>query len=482
MAERTIRCEVLVIGSGPGGANTASMLAEAGHDVVLVEEGPDLPLDSAAPYTLAEMNQKYRHGGLTATFGKANITYLEGRCVGGASEINAALHHPPLPATLGEWQLKYQIRDFSAQALQPWFQQVEQQVSVCLQPHGPGPASARLREGAQRLGWTANEVARYWRYPEGAHNSNEGSRQSMSQTLIPRAQAAGCRLHADTRIRHLVMDGGRATAAEGRVVHGEARGQRVRIHFSKVFLCAGAVQTPLVLRRSGIRRGVGNSLRIHPMIRIAARFDEPVNDPSWGVPVVQVEHFKPHLTLGCSHSSLPHIAMWMGSEVPGRKEALADWRNIAIYYALVTGRGRGFVRNLPGFDEPFIFYQFTSQDAALLREGLYRLGQLVFEAGASEFFHPVEGEPAIRTRADLERIRTSLPVEKTSLSTIHLFGSCPMGEHRGHCTVDSWGRLFGYDNIWLNDSSILPNTPGVNPQGTIMAIARRNAHHWLRSN
>ena len=39
-----IECEVLVIGSGPGGASTAAMLAEAGQDVLLVEEGRHLAL------------------------------------------------------------------------------------------------------------------------------------------------------------------------------------------------------------------------------------------------------------------------------------------------------------------------------------------------------------------------------------------------------------------------------------------------------
>ena len=59
----THRCEVLVVGSGPGGASTAALLAEAGMDVLMVEEGAHLPISSAPSYSLAEMNQKYRAGG-----------------------------------------------------------------------------------------------------------------------------------------------------------------------------------------------------------------------------------------------------------------------------------------------------------------------------------------------------------------------------------------------------------------------------------
>ena len=58
------RAEVVVIGSGPGGATTAHLLAEHGKDVLILEEGPDLPLESCPPFGIQEMAQKYRAGGL----------------------------------------------------------------------------------------------------------------------------------------------------------------------------------------------------------------------------------------------------------------------------------------------------------------------------------------------------------------------------------------------------------------------------------
>jgi len=472
-----ITCEVLIIGSGPGGASTAALLAEAGRDVVLIEEGGNYSIDSAPNYTLDEMDQKYRQAGLTPAFGKTRVTYIEGRCVGGASEINAALYHRPLPETLLGWAAQYQVDQMSAADLEPYFDRIEREIGVVTLRDGEGPASERLKLGADRLGWKSSEIARFWSYPPGA--PREGRRRSMSETMVPRALRAGARLFANTQIRHLETVAGGATVAVGTTQAEDGRRRPVRIAFADVFVCGGAVQTPALLRRSGLTHNIGDALRMHPMIRIAARFADKVNDPAFGVPVRQVEQFKPHMTLGCSHSSLPHLALWLNGDVPGKKEILQNIDNVAIFYVAVPGSGAGSVRNLPLFDQPFVRYPLTDQDLALLGEGLYRLGQLAFEAGAVELFNPLPGGKPIRSPGDLAGLRTGLPQGKINVTTIHLFSSCPMGEDTRRCAVDSFGKLHSARNIYVNDASILPNTPGVNPQGTILAIAQRNADRYL---
>ena len=61
--------------------------------------------------------------------------------------------------------------------------------------------------------------------------------------------------------------------------------------------------------------------------------------------------------------------------------------------------------------------------------------------------------------------------------TIHLFSTCPMGERRDRCVVDSFGRVFGQPGLIVSDGSVLCTATSVNPQGSIMAFARRNALH-----
>ena len=473
----THRCEVLVVGSGPGGASTAALLAEAGMDVLMVEEGAHLPISSAPSYSLAEMNQKYRAGGLTTTFGTPNITYIEGRCVGGASEINAALYHRPLKSTLRDWQLKFQIDDFEPDEMDRYFEAVERDMTVSAWPSGMDPSSAKIKLGADRLGWKSHEVHRFWKYERQANGELHHHRQSMTETFVPRGLKAGVRLLPDTKITRFKHVGNFATEATGTSSNGGEK-RAVRIQFQTMFICAGAVHSPLLLLRSGVTRNVGNSLRLHPMVRIAVRFKDRFNDPTWGVPTWQIEEFKPLITLGGSHSSLPHIAMWMGA-VPNKLARLRDWEHTAVFYVAAVGSGAGKVRDLPLIHEPFVTMPVPSVDLALLGEGLYRLGQMAFAAGGVEIFNPIAGGPTIKHPEELSWMRTGLPPGKVNISTIHLFSSCPMGEDPRTTTVNSHGRLHGFDNVYLNDASILPLSPAVNPQGTVMAVARRNAMRFL---
>ena len=472
-------CEVLVVGSGPGGAMTSSLLAEAGFDVLMVEEGRHHSVDSSKSYTLDEMNQKYRNGGLTSTLGNVNVTYIEGKCVGGASEINAALYHRPLAETLETWRRDFQIDDFEVQDLMDHFETIEGELGVSTRPMGESPASQLFARGAKTLGWKSREIQRFWKYsktPEGGWRSR---RQSMTETLIPRSLAGGTRLETGVRVHRIRFQGEHALYAEAERTTEDGRKQRLRIGFNKLFVCAGAVQTPLVLRRSGVTHGVGDTLQMHPMIRFAARFPEPMNDPAWGVPVHQVEQFKPAITLGCSHSSIPHVAMWMNRLVPDKVARLEEWPNMGVFYVAVAGKGMGKVRPLPVFKHPLVRHPVLPEDLHLLGEGLSRLAEVVFAAGATEVYSPFEHGETITHPSAWSDLSQTLPSDQISVSTIHLFSSLPMGEDLARCTVDSHGKLHGKKNVWIQDASVLPTSPGVNPQGTILTLVRRNVQRFL---
>ncbi len=144
--------EVVIIGSGPGGSITAALLAEAGKKVLLLEEGDYLGLDSCTAFTRDEMVQKYRNGGQTIAMGANKIAYVEGRCVGGGSEINSGLYHRTPPEILAQWTREFAVDGISPADLEAHFAACERDVSVSLLPGAAPAASLKLHEGALNLG------------------------------------------------------------------------------------------------------------------------------------------------------------------------------------------------------------------------------------------------------------------------------------------------------------------------------------------
>ena len=138
----SLTTEVLIIGSGAGGAVSAALLAEAGRTVTVVEEGSWLDPDDCEPFSLEELVTKYRNQGLSAALGTPGVAYAEGRCVGGGTEINSGLYRR-LPHDLAEgWARRYQIADFDAATLDRYAADVEDYLGVSRLP-GPPPPTQR---------------------------------------------------------------------------------------------------------------------------------------------------------------------------------------------------------------------------------------------------------------------------------------------------------------------------------------------------
>jgi choline dehydrogenase-like flavoprotein len=465
-----IRHQVAVIGSGPGGAVTATMLAEQGLDVVIIEEGKNRSLESCVPFSLQEMIQKYRNGGITPALGRTNVAYVEGNCFGGGSEINSGLYHRTPSEILEKWRKDFLLKA-DEEELRPHFQACETDLSVGLTRGNAPPASLKLHEGAMKLGWKSLEVPRWFAYYGTLDRSGipMGKRQSMTETYLKRFSNAGGRIIPSTRCFKIRKD-----ASGFQLLTKSTTGSGI-IHAERVFCSAGAIGTPALLHRSGILGKIGRGLQMHPTIKVVAEFDEEVNTEEMGVPVHQVKEFAPSFSFGCSISSLPYLAMAL-LDHPAQMVSLdSSWRRMAVYYAMIVPQGRGTVQVLPGCRDPLVRFHVPDEDLRMLSTALKKLGQLLFAAGAKRLYPGISSFGSIDSAADLNRIPLLLPPDRTALMSIHLFSTCPMGEDKSRCPIDSLGRVRGINGLHIADASMLPSAPGVNPQGTIMALARRNA-------
>jgi choline dehydrogenase-like flavoprotein len=471
--EATVRMEadVLIIGSGAGGATTAAVLAEAGHDVLVVEEGEWVEQGAVVPFSLEQMDRQYRAGGVTVAVGVPSVAYTEGRCAGGGTEVNSGLYKEPPHDVIERWRDDFAIRDLDLAELDGISAEVVRDLHVTTLPGRPPAASEAMRRGAAALGWSHGEIPRWMVYD--SDDPASAQRQSMTRTYLPRAMRAGARMVTGCRVHRLLMHRERAQYAETTL----ADGRRGFIRFRSVFVCGGAIQTPAILQRSGLRRLIGSTLAVHPTVKLAARFVDEINVPD-DVPVHQVKEFAPNLSFGGSASHPGLVALALSDHWAAFKGALPDWRRISVYYAAITSEGRGKVRAVPGLRDPVVTYSLTRRDRDLLGTGLSRLALLMLEAGATDVFPSFRNAPLVKNRRGVADMAAHFSAAKASVMSVHLCSTVPLGENRQRCAADSYGRVHGTTNVYVNDASLLPTAPGVNPQATVMALSIRNARRF----
>lgn len=465
-----------MIGSGPGGAVTARALAEAGTDVLVVEEGGWVEPGVHEPYSVEQMRHQYRNAGLTVALGRPSVAYTEGCGAGGGSEVNSGLYHRPSAELLADWSRVQHVEGLDVESLAPWHDHVERELSVAPWPDSLPAASEILRTGAERLGWAGFDVPRWARYTHDG-DGVRAHKQTMTRTYLPAAVAAGAQVLTDTRVVRVRMRNGRAVGADverraGRVVHHE------RIDADHVFVCAGATQSPALLQRTGLRRNIGPNLSVHPTIKVVAEFDDEVNAPE-DLPTYQVKEFGSWLSFGGSASRPALVALSLSEHWEEFGEAVDRWRHQNVYYAAIQSQGRGRVRALPGFRDPVVTYRLTREDSMRLRSGLGRLMHLLLAAGARRLYPSYAGAPVVTDAVEAAAAVQGFAPTRAGLMTVHLTGTVPMGEDTMRAGADSFGRVHGTRHLHVNDASLLPWAPGINPQGTVMAVAHRNVARFL---
>ena len=75
-----------------------------------------------------------------------------------------------------------------------------------------------------------------------------------------------------------------------------------------------------------------------------------------------------------------------------------------------------------------------------------------------------------------------MSMKNFNLMSVHLFSSLRMGKNKNQFATNPYGKLWNENNIFINDGSILCDSPGVNPQGTILAFAKYNIDNFINNN
>ena len=458
--------KVIVIGSGPGGSVTSKVISDKGIDVLLIEMGNSFKINDPPPFSSDEMINKYKNGGLTLTFGNTKINYAEGKCLGGGSEVNSGLYHRVPDQILQNWELKNNLT-INRSDLQSSYEENEKELSVSYSPGFISKSSKKMIEGCNSLGWKCVEVPRWFKY---SGESRLGIRQSMTETLIPKITKNGGVILDNAKVFKITKRG------KLNVIHLIHKGEFKKFECEYLFICGGSINSPFLLKKSGFKGTIGKGLKLHPSFKMTAMFKEDVYENEIDVSVHQVKEFSPKISMGSSVSN----KHWLGLSLNDSNSLkyIEEWKKMSSYYTMISPEGSGKIWNIPYLKDPLVTYNLTEKDYYDLNKGINLLSKLLFESGATKLFPSGKGVDVISKYEDVYKINI-IPRNLLKLMTIHLFSSIQISGNKKSGPLNEDGHLWEDDTIYVNDGSILPDSPSVNPQGIIMALSRINAKKFL---
>lgn len=481
------RCDVVVVGSGPGGAVVAKQLAEAGKSVVLVEEGQPYGVRDFKPDAGEAMIRMLREGGMRSTRGNVFMPTMQAICLGGGSLVNSAISVRPPPWVFDSWAETYGVDLLAGGTLDSHFAEVESFLGVIPTPDAVlGERNLAFKRGCDALGYSSEPCPRNAPGCKGSAECFTGCRNagktSTDISYVPAAIRAGARVYTSFRVDRVLHQGRRATGVAGKIVRPGKQDDvyDFEIQARFVVLAAGCMASPVILQRSGIGNEsgmAGKHLKAHPGVAVLAVFPHRVDPWRGATQGYQSLYFlREGIKLEVLWSPPPIIATRFPGFGVEFKDQLATFERSAPFDVISDGYdSEGTVIGRPFGHDPDIHYTLGEGDVKKLHKGLCILSDIAFAAGAEAVLPGLHGaDPVLKSKADVDKLRKyKMNAQDPVVAGNHVFGTTRMGSDPKTSVVDVDGRCHGTDNLYVADSGIIPASTAVNPMLTIMALANR---------
>lgn len=480
-----LECDVVVIGTGAGGAAAACELASQGLAVVLIEEGHYYDRRDFNGRLTDMIPKLYRAMGATCAIGSTIIPVPIGRNVGGTTTINSGTCLRTPDTTLADWRAEG-LADFTPEEMRPYFELVEEVLSVQkADMKYVGDIGTVIGEGARRIGLVQTDAL--MRNAVGCDGQGlcqfgcpTDAKQSTNVSFVPRALASGAFLFTGFRADKLRREAGRVS---GVVTQGQGEnGQQITLTVKAraTVIAMGTFMTPLFLRDNDVHHEcLGNNLSIHPAGAVMAWF--PDRDFRNGATIPQgygVSDLKAQ-GLMFEGGTIPFIGHGMLNPLQADDYVrfTERYQQTAYFGLMVKDTTRGSVRRGPHRDMPLVRYSINDHDFALFKRGIDLLVRMYLAAGAREVTIPgLTKMTVIRSEAELEKFWQGKPKPRHFLITAyHPLGTARIAATPAQGVCDAQHQVWGQEGLYVMDGASVPSSLGANPQVTIMAMATRAA-------
>ncbi len=487
--ETRLSCDVVIVGSGAGGGPAAAVLSQAGLEVIVVESGDYYDDEDFDGSELNAITRFYASAP-TATVDHS-VGLIAGHCLGGGTVVNYSTSFRTPDNVREEWAA-HGVPAFITDEYTRSLDAVCERQGVTQEFSQPSAREQKLQDGCLALGWHVDSM------PRGVRNCAQGrecgycglgcrvgAKQSTLKTWLSDAHAVGARLIVRTRVDRVLVE---RDAARG-IVGVTQDGHRVMIRARAVIVAGGAIQTPALLKRSGLSDpNVGSHLRLHPTAAVLGIFDEELKPWEGVMQAVYSDQFADlHDGYGLKFETAaahPHLmaayAPWRSSHQ--HAELMQSLTHITPIGLLTRDRGGGQVK--VGWDgEPIVRYELSDFDRGHVRTGIDGAAQLLEASGARRIISCQASGPSYQpgrgTRQQFmaEVDHAGYGPGQLILHSFHIMGSARMGGDPAVSACDPSGQTWEVRDLYVFDGSSFPTASGVNPQISIQAIAHMGARH-----
>lgn len=448
--------DFIIIGSGTGGGVLSYNLSKTGAKVLLLEAGEYLTKETFPKNEAIASAQLYWGGGIEFSQ-DARMAFLRGKVVGGSSIVNQALMDRFDDIALDDWKAETGVEFFSLKALEPYYDQAESRLALHTFTSEERNRNAQLFvKGCDALGY-------HWHYLRRAQSDcafdkgndcigclggcHRDAKQSIMVVYVREAEKLGLEVQAQVEVQHIVP-------GEIVQVYAESMGEKKVYQAKNVILSGGAFGTTRMLFRSGFKASLpalGKYFSSHPQFMFFGVYDDEVNahkgmfqsvaskDPNFRARGFKLENV---------YAGPVSTAMLFNASGRQHQDTMRRYRFMTCAEVAIRDENAGEI-SADKTGKLTVKKVMTDQDKKRMKDGTETLKEILMASGARRV------------------------IESPYYFGLHLMGGARMGTDPGNSVVGPDYRVHGQKNLFVCDSSLYPNAPGINPGLTVMALSHK---------
>ncbi|CAB4477256.1 uncharacterized protein OCT59_016398 [Rhizophagus irregularis] len=487
--------DTIIIGSGAGGSVVAARLARM-ENVLVIEKGHhydqcDLSTEQQDGYDkLYELS-----GGMLTD--DSNMYVLAGSNFGGGTTIGWSAFMEPQYFVREEWAKNFGLPYFMEDEYGNAMKYINARLGTNTINIIHNQSNQTLINGCKKLGLHSDNI------PQNTASITHqcgwcsfgckyGEKQSATMTWLNEAKSNNAKFLKNCYVEKILIDkDGKSQKVMGvEVIINNIK--RVKIHAKRVVVSAGAIHSPALLLRSGLKnKNIGRNLHVHPIAAVYGVFPNKeiktysgtiMSAISNATENVDGENYGAKIVVGSHHPGFMFANFPWKSNLQ-HKQLMLEYNNIVPLMVITRDREGGRILTDEN-GKPRLEYKLSQHDSKSMVAGLLTAVRILAAAGATKIGtcqtviddYIVENgvNPLNDPKFDqfLNKIKkVGIPTYQTCTGTIEQMSSCRMGDDPNKSAVNPVGEAWEVENLYVADSSVLPTATGVPSMMTTMNIA-----------